>query len=313
MEKKIKYIVAAIGMTVLASTQAALLGEYTFNDLGAGTIEERLPVALQSSSVATGASLSVLGTNTIQQLDFMGFNNISWPNVSDSFSFGNNDGQAVMFFHRADLADPLTPTAWGPGGVTAASHSPLSFTLAADAFHNIVVSNILVGTTGAIGSATLWTLQEENAAQGAFVVIPGSPGSATVGLSNTVVVAAGTSKTFTISMDSYVHGAAQFVDYIKVNGSIAEGGIPEVGILEISPVDTNVLKLVVGASPDQAQFYHPESATDLPSALWAAVAHSDGIANAYVVTNLSYSVVEGTHIVIYVKSEEASEFCRIKK
>ncbi|MEN8254822.1 MAG: hypothetical protein ABFR33_05060 [Verrucomicrobiota bacterium] len=221
----------SLALLALVTANAALLGEYTFNDIGVDgqTEAERIGIALSPSSEAAGASLSVLGTNTIQQLDFMGLNNLCWPNVNDSFSFGNNIGQAVMFFHRADEADPLTPTAWGPGGETTAMHSPLSFTVRADASHTITVSNIVVGTTGATGSAALWTLQEENAAQGTFVVLPGSPGYETVSLSNAVVIAAGAAKTFTISMDSYVHGAVQYVDYIQVHGSIAAGTASTIG------------------------------------------------------------------------------------
>ena len=76
-----------------------------------------------------------------------------------------------------------------------------------------------------MGSATLWAFQEENAAQGAFVEVPGSPGSATTFLNSSVVIAEGTSKTFTMSVNSYVHGAAQYLDYLQVNGSV--DAIPE--------------------------------------------------------------------------------------
>ena len=92
-----------------------------------------------------------------------------------------------------------------------------------------------MGSQGATGSASLWAFQEENAAQGTFVPDLGGAGFTTVNLAAPVAIAAGTSKTFTISIDSYVHGANTYLDNVAVNGSV----IPEpatIGLMGLAGV-----------------------------------------------------------------------------
>ncbi|MEN8254821.1 MAG: PEP-CTERM sorting domain-containing protein [Verrucomicrobiota bacterium] len=232
---KTKTIIALVVALSTVAAHAALIGEYTFNDIGVDgqTLQERIDIALSPSSEAAGATLSGLGFNVAQTLDFLGLNNLAWPNLNDAYSFGGAGGGQVMFFHRAEAG--AAGTAWGAGGSTDAGYTPLSFTLTAGAGYSISVDSITLGSQGAQGSAALWALQEENAAQGAFVQDAGAPGFTTVNLAAPVAIAAGTSKTFTISINSYVHAADTFLDNVAVNGSV----IPEpatIGLMGLAGV-----------------------------------------------------------------------------
>ena len=92
MTLKLNYNAMALIVVILAPVQAALLGEYTFNDTGSGTLEQRMPVALEATNLAEGVMLSPLGTNTTTQLDFGGFGNTT-DTPNDGFSFGGNSGK----------------------------------------------------------------------------------------------------------------------------------------------------------------------------------------------------------------------------
>ena len=101
---------------------------------------------------------------------------------------------------------------------------------------------------------------------------------------------------------------------LLVQGTIDDIPVPDIQPPEIigwSRVSNNVMKLVVNA-PSAANLYFPENKTDLVLGSWTNVAHSDDGVNAFVITNLSYSTAEGTNEVIYVHSNDAREFFRIK-
>lgn len=78
-------------------------------------------------------------------------------------------------------------------------------------------------------------------------------------------------------------------------------------IIALTSVSGNVVKMVVDA-PDAPESYYPLANVDLVNGGWSMVAHSDDGVNPFVVTNLSYSTVEGTNEVIYLKAEDAAKF-----
>ena len=103
-------------------------------------------------------------------------------------------------------------------------------------------------------------------------------------------------------------------DDLVVSGTIGDAPIPDIlppDIIGWTQVSNNVMKLVVNA-PSSANLYFPENRTDLAIGSWTNVAHSDDGVNAFIITNLSYSTAEGTNEVIYVQSNDAQEFFRIK-
>ena len=215
--KKIQYIVTAtIGLMTLASAQAAVIGEYTFNNTGIGTVAERMPVALQPSSLAGGLSLSMLGTNTTTALDFAGFNNIPGTD-NDGFGFGNAGSGQVMFLTRAVSG---VPSAWGASVGTEASSATLNFTLTADAGHSIIVERIFISSQGAQVAQSLIAFQEAGAVAGANSPALGT-GTVEAVLNAPVGIAPGMSKTFSMVFNSGAYNSALYLDNIAIDGIIA--------------------------------------------------------------------------------------------
>lgn len=83
-------------------------------------------------------------------------------------------------------------------------------------------------------------------------------------------------------------------------------------IVAITSVSSSLMKMVVNA-PDAPALYYPLAKTDLVNSGWSMVAHSDDGVNPFVVTNLSYSTVEGTNEVIYVQASDAAKFFGINE
>lgn len=99
-------------------------------------------------------------------------------------------------------------------------------------------------------------------------------------------------------------------DDILVEGTIDDAPVlptKPATIVAFTSVSANVLKMVVNA-PDASELYSPLATMDLVNGGWGAVAHSDDGVNPFVVTNLSYSTVEGTNEVIYVQASDAHKF-----
>ncbi|MEN8254824.1 MAG: hypothetical protein ABFR33_05070 [Verrucomicrobiota bacterium] len=283
-----------------------LLGQYTFNDTGSGTVAQRMPVAMGATNEATGVMLSQFGTNTTTRFDFGGFNNLPPTDGYDGFSFGNNSGDQVMFLRRA--ASSSTPSAFDQNSDTSAAVQPFSFTVSADATHDVVVSNIVVNT-GSNGTPTIYALQEAGTARGTTVTYGASYGG-TVSLDAPVVVEAGTSKTFTIHLNSGAYGSLHYLNNIEVKGLATFSPVEAATIWGISPISGSV-KMVVDA-PDVLSRYWPEGRSDLSMGSWGTVAHSDNADGSFTETNLSYSATEGTHVAIYLQIDATNKFFRIQ-
>ena len=211
------FLVTLTTMLIGASAlSAALLGEYTFNDTGTGTIPERMAVAMAASSVIPEATFSELLTNTTTRYVFAGFNNLPGGDY-DGYGFGDHYGNKVTFLLRAALS---YESAYAQSD-TSAAVQPYNFTLTTDATHPIVVSNLTITSTGGEGAQTIFAFQEAGEAKGSDFVL--GTGTVDVNLNAPVIVAADTSKTFTIHMNSGAYGSKIFLDNIAVNGAV----IPE--------------------------------------------------------------------------------------
>lgn len=197
---------------------ADLLGEYTFDDTGTGTLEARMPVAMGATNVIPGALFSAFGTNTTTRFGFGGFNNLPPTDGFDGFSFGGNSGDRVLFLRRA--ANSTTPSSFAQSADTAATVQPFNFIVSADATHEVTVSNIVVNT-GANGTPTIYALQEAGAARGTTVTYGASFGG-TVSLDTPAVIAAGTSKTFTLYLNSGSYGSVHYFNNLAVKGAIVQ-------------------------------------------------------------------------------------------
>ncbi len=232
-----QFLVILTSLLIGASAVSAdLLGEYNFNDTGSGTIAERMPVAMGASSVIAGATFSELLTNTTTVLTFAGFNNMPGGNY-DCYSFGNAGGAAVIFLKRSESG---FDTAYDKPD-TSTDVQPLNFTVGADASSIIVVSNITIHATWASGSAVIFRFQEADAAVGTDSAEFGGDAIGTIDLDSPVSISAGSSKAFTIHLNSYVHGAQVGVDYIQVNGAV----IPEpftIGLLGFGAFGLMILR-----------------------------------------------------------------------
>ena len=212
----------------VSTSKAELIGEYTFNDTGSGTIAQRMPVAMGATSVVAEATLSELLTNTTFQLDFAGFNNV--PNTDyDGYGFGANiHASKVIFFYRAEQ---YYETAWFINNNMSAAVQPLNFTVTAEPGCMITVESITI-TPGA-RIYTVYACQE---------ALTGTVLGTTYGTDtydplevplDTPVEISSTSKTFTIYMNSVAYGTPNQFDNIAVNGTV----VPEpvtIGILGLA-------------------------------------------------------------------------------
>ncbi len=191
-----------------------IIGKYTFNDTGAGTFEQRYEIAMAPTSVENGVGLSTLGTNTTTQLDFAGFNNV--PGTAyDGYGFGGNYGDQVMFFYRAESG---YESAWDKSD-TSSAVQPLHFTVSADAGFMVRIESITVDP-GQNGTPTIYAFQEAGTARGDDFV---SSTGGVVNLNAPVNIETGTSKTFTIYLNSGNFNSTHQFDNIAVNGYV----IPE--------------------------------------------------------------------------------------
>ena len=175
-----------------------------------------MAVAMGSSRVDAGMTLSQLGTNTTTPLDFAGFSN-NPATANDGYGFGGHTGQYVMFFHRATSAT----SAWGTTVGTGAATAPLNFTVTALAGQTVTVDSISVTQTS--GTDIQYYFQEAGATRGASTLYATADTTVDIPLTSSVTVADGASKTFTINMTSGGYNQAAYINNIGVNGSV----IPE--------------------------------------------------------------------------------------
>jgi hypothetical protein len=91
------------------------------------------------------------------------------------------------------------------------------------------------------------------------------------------------------------------------------GLTPAPHIIGLSPASSDTLKMLVylGVGADASQ-YRPKGRAELDSGSWDAVPHAADPGGTFAVSNLSYSVTEGTNTAIYVKSTNTVEFFRIE-
>ena len=133
----------------------------------------------------------------------------------DGFGFGGYYDSKVMFFKRAASG---YPSAWNVTGDTSAAVQPLNFTVYADAVHEVTVSNIVVDTGGAAPDF-IFSMQESGAALGGGVTHTSPWNPTPVALDAPVVVAPGTSKTFTLFMNSGAFGQTLLLNNMAIIGS----------------------------------------------------------------------------------------------
>lgn len=220
------YLTLAIASALTASSLSAdVLGEWTF-DTGATTAER----AASSNLDADVAALSAIQFNTT--FDDVGPGVV--PNsANDGIGFGG-DGISptdVMFLHRANHFDGaglftsfgLSPhETQGTGAALGDGNAPFSFSVTAGAQDLQIDSfSIDLSTAGDL----FFTFQEAGAAQGAntATVLAGQTVAAT--LTSPVVISAGQSKTFTVSVASQALNSYHNVDGFALNGVT----IPEPG------------------------------------------------------------------------------------
>lgn len=99
-------------------------------------------------------------------------------------------------------------------------------------------------------------------------------------------------------------------DDILVEGTLEDAPVEPTKpatIVSIAPFSSTIMKVVIDA-PDAPENYSPVATLNLIPLGWGAVAHSDDGVNPFVVTNLTYSSVEGTNEVIYVQADETEKF-----
>ena len=188
-----------------------VIGEYTFNDTGTGAFDERYRYAMGAIKLIPEARLSPLGTNTTTRLDFAGFANVPGEPY-DGFGYGGNSGSKVIFLKRSTQN---VETAWGIVP-TAEATAPLNFTITAEEGSVLKIESLTITSSGGTGSSTLFSFQEAGETNGDFVVL----GTGTINVDLLAPVIVETSKTFTVLMNSYVHGAAIYLDNITVNGAV---------------------------------------------------------------------------------------------
>ena len=77
-------------------------------------------------------------------------------------------------------------------------------------------------------------------------------------------------------------------------------------IISLKSFANNIMQMVVNTTDPTASY--PKATSNLVNAVWTSVPHSDNGANAFVVTNLSYSTADGSNNVIYVQASDAVQF-----
>lgn len=232
----------SVGTLAMAGAcPAATVATWTFNSTGSGTTAERLEVALGATNVAGGLTVSRLFVNASH--DFAGFNNVPGT-VNDGYGFGGNASQQVLFIHRAEYFNTSTTpvprpegrvTTWGnpantAGVDTSVANAPLSFTITTDPLTTVTLNHLLVEGTGQ-GAQYLVHVQEAGAAS------VGSPAASTVSmtvpLASPVVIAAGSSKTITINLNSGNVNSAHIFNTVTLDGTVSAVPEPAVAVLVV--------------------------------------------------------------------------------
>jgi len=223
MKKSLLLIITFACVARIAN--ADVLGEWNFDD------NTSLATALGSSSVAEGIVVSGLLFN--DSFDFAGLNNI--PNSAhDGFGFGGNLSQQVAFLHRANYFDTSAVpsprptvndfTSFGAGDEQGTSagvgngNAPVSFTVTAAAGSRIEVYSLAVEWLS--GSTLMVGVQEAGAGAGPTVVLDGGNKTDAAVLNDPVVIEAGETQTFTISLNSGALNSYHNINTFALHGTV---------------------------------------------------------------------------------------------
>lgn len=222
-----KSLILTLFLAAANPAGGATLAQWTFDDTGSGTQAQRLPVALGSSNVGPGMTASQLFINPSH--DFAGFANVP-GSANDGFGFGDNSGQAVMFFHRANYFTSAGTTTWGnpnatPGIDTTVVNSPISFSVSASGAPSVTIESLTLNRLA--GPDLLINFQEAGATAGASP--PAGNQSATAFLNSPVVITSGETKTFTVNFNSGFLNSGHSLNNITLNGTVVPE--PTAGIM----------------------------------------------------------------------------------
>jgi hypothetical protein len=212
-----------------ASTDAAVLGEWTFNT-GATTTDR-----MASSNNAAGVTVSNLMFND----SFEDFGPGAVPNdANDGIGFGGNSGQEVMFLHRANYFDGGAPagkwTSFGNGtqagtgaDLSSNGNAPFAFTVTAGASETVTVESLSVDWL--TSADIIFQFQEAGESVGSSVTFNGGNPSGDVLLTSPVVIGPGETKTFSFNVNSGALDTKHLINAFGVNGTV----IPEPGSLAL--------------------------------------------------------------------------------
>ncbi len=206
------------------------IAEWTFNT-GSTSAARRT-----AGNIAAGLSLSTLNFNQ----SFRDAGVEALPQAPhDSFGFGGDGGDTVIFLRRADyFDDSAVPsprpssedyTSWGTGAtagtgavLTANGNAPIAFTMTAGALSSILVDSVIVDLTNAYGSSAVFQFQEAGGSPGPGVTVSGAQDARfRIPLATPVTVNPGESKTFTINLDSPSLGSGLNLDGIALHGTVS--------------------------------------------------------------------------------------------
>jgi hypothetical protein len=207
MKNKIKLFWYGVLVAMLNSAQAEVLAQWNFNDT---TTEE---TALSVSHMVDGLSLTSLTLHN--QMEFVGLNQVPQSDV-DSYGFGNDEGEVVLFLKRAEQYES---SLWGESGTTAVEGAPLSFVLCVDSVTAVKIESVIV--VHGNGPNLLLYLQEADAAHGTEALLKGECLLQEVSLEQPLVVRQGESKAFTLNLNSGQFSSSHGINAILLLGAVA--------------------------------------------------------------------------------------------
>ena len=125
------------------------------------------------------------------------------------------------------------------------------------------------------------------------------------------VLAPGESATFRLKITGGNDSARTFIDNVAIVAITETEPVTESAeIIAISPISASVVKLAINTSAPQL-FYLKAASELTTNTVWSAVGQSTNGLAPFVETNLSYSTVSGTNIVIYVEADQDKKFFSI--
>jgi len=207
-------LVAALALLAAGAAESSgeVVAEYTFDD------RLTLEAVMSASSVASGIIVGNLEIHA--DTTFSGLNNLPEKGPMDSYSFGENLGESVLFALRAE--SKTGTTVWGdigddPDTSTYIGDSLFFFTITTDKTTSVTISSITVTGTG-VGDVFSVRIQEEGASPGTESEF--SNNTVTAFLSTPVVIDPSSSKTFTINLNSNSYGSSHVFNTMSIEGTL---------------------------------------------------------------------------------------------